>query len=143
MTRKKRYRPRNLLRDPVTFVLNRAKGDSEQMLKAKTRNHAALQQFTRGTATPSDWAEVDSAMLMARALDSAVFSGEYTNDIAAAKVALDDAWARYQRLGSLGFTGPQLQAVNHAMDVHDAQLEQVTTDELMRAARAAKEGVRP
>lgn len=132
---KKHYRPRAVVRDTVGLVTRRLTHDAGQALKIAVRNHVAAQRFTTGTATPDDWQEIAGAIAMGYALAVEVYGGGYADEMRAAQQANDEAWRRYERTGVFGYTGPQLQAVNLGLAIHDAQLEQCTGGDLERAFR--------
>lgn len=103
----------------------------------------ALDALRRGTGTPTHWVQVSDALRMAQALDEQVYGGEHLAALSAGAAAHAACAQRNQDEGkALLYTGPELQAVMAALEIHEAQMEQSTWEEL-RAAMRAVEGAAP
>lgn len=106
---------------------------SETCQSLQVRNHEALLAITTGAGTSRHWHDVTEALNVATVLSETIFDRQYLPEILEAAVAHARCGARLHKVGRLGYTGEELRAVNRAMDVHDAQLDEITFGELTRA----------
>lgn len=85
---------------------------------------------------------VIAALNMTEALARLRIGSELTDQIRAGQDALYALAQRGTRLGRFVFTGPELQAINLAMEIHDAQLDVCTIAELEKAVEIVKQELR-
>jgi len=146
MRKRSKYRPRQTLQDPLSWVLNGLKpltDIKEEHLKLLSKNHAAMDEVVHGRGTHKHMDVLISAANMAEALYKV--RDDLGRDWATEIKAGQDALVAMARRGvSRGdkflFTGPELAAVNLLLEIHDAQLAKCTVDQLERALRiVAKE----
>lgn len=99
----------------------------------QVRNHESLHAMTTGVGTSRAWQDIAEAINVAIVLSETLFDRQVLPDLLEAAVAHARCGARMHRAGRFGYSGGELKAVNLAMDVHDAQLEQITFGELVKA----------
>lgn len=133
----KKYRPREVLQDPVHYVLQgfRPLTDiREADVPLRVRNHLALEALMQGRATMGDLGTLITASNVVMALKSQGF-GEDCCDIALAGA---DALEALQARGRLVGTGPELVAIKRMMELHDAQLDRTRITDLDAAVRLVR-----
>lgn len=126
MRKRSTYRPRPQLPDPVAWVLSGLRPVStshEQMTTVRIKNHDAIEAVRNGQATVQSVDVLISAFNIAEALARLGQGTDWLPEIRAAQDALRSAGERPKFL----FSGPELSAVNLAMEVHDAQLDSPAT----------------
>jgi len=104
----------------------------------RVRNHESLLAMTNGSGQDGHWKDVAEAINVALVLSEKLYDGAYQKELLLAAVAHAKCGARRHRTGSFGYTGEELQQVNTAMDVHDAQLDDITFGELCKAHAEVK-----
>lgn len=144
---RKKYRPRPVIANPVAFVVERVQpiaAVDDQLLVLRNKNHAAMEAVVRGRADRRDVDVLVAASNMASSIASLHgFGKEYTAEIEAGATAI----LHMGRRGVTGgdrflFTGPEMQAVNQLLDVHDAQLSIITVGELDAALQRVQKQLR-
>lgn len=133
----KKHRPREVLQDPVHYVLQgfRPLTDiREADVPLRVRNHLALEALMQGRATMGDLGTLITASNVVMALKSQGF-GEDCCDIALAGA---DALEALQARGRLVGTGPELVAIKRMMELHDAQLDRTRITDLDAAVRLVR-----
>lgn len=131
---RKRYRPRAVLPDTVSFVLGTFKPLSpEGVLRTLAINHDALASLVKGEGTEDHWRLVCSALNMALVLDEQVYDEAYNTELKAALEAHASCGVRRWNGHNFGYSGPELQAMNLGMEIHDEQMRQATVGEVERA----------
>lgn len=113
----------------------RSELDADQCRDLALIGHAAMSALTRGQAADVD---VDNLALLcnvAMVLSEHGLGSDLLDDIRTARDALVGVQERIQRTGRIGgATGPELQALNLLLEIHDAQLAiPPTVDEMRRA----------
>jgi hypothetical protein len=146
MRKRSAYRPRQIRADVVNYVLSGFKpltqtGDSLAMLKIK--NHGAMASTAQGHATRSDMDILIAAMNIAEALAIDGVGDEYATEIRAGQDALKELCARGVQKGDrFVFKANELNALNLAMEIHDAQLEVINVAQLEKAVDYVKTVIR-
>ena len=134
MKKRSAYRPREVLLDPLHYILSgfrQVAQDSDHITTQRIKNHAAILAVRTGKATFDDVDALLSAFNIAEALASLGQGADWLPEIRAAQDAMRAAGERPKYL----FNGPELTAVNLGMEVHDAQLDDPkTTIALMQKA---------
>ena len=126
MKKRSKYRPRPQLADPLNWVLGGLKPlttATDEVTLLRTRNHGAIVAIRDGTATIEDADALLGAFNMAEALAKMGIGEDWLPEIAEAQQSLRNAGKRSR----FAFTGPELTAINLAMDVHDAQVSSPRT----------------
>ena len=139
MTRKRsKYRPKGVLANPVQWVLGgfQPVRENEHAIGLKIKNHQAMFDMTQGDGTRDQFDILVAAMNMAEALvigNPDKLGGHLQDEIRAAQDALHAMGKRSLAKGVFRFTGPELQAMNIGMDIHDQQLDTCNIAELHEA----------
>ena len=133
MRKKSKYKPKPVRVDNLNWVLAGFKsvastGDALVMLKAK--NHSALTEMVHGRGNRDQIDLLIAALNMCEAYAIHGKGSDWRDEIKAAQDALFDMATRGVDTSRYIFRGPEMQAVNLAMEIHDAQLEQSTVKEL-------------
>ena len=146
MKKRSKYRPRKVFSDPVAWVINGFKPMSEsgEAISLKIKNHSALTDVTQGLGDRHKVDILIAAMNMAEALHivNPALGKEYAPEIKAAQDAIYNMAKRGVQKGSFVFTGPEMQAMNTGMEVHDAQLDVCTIAELENAIKYVHEAIK-
>lgn len=144
---RKKYRPRLKLANPVAFVVERValiSSVDDQLVVLRNKNHAAMEALVKGRADRRDVDVLVAASNMASSIAALHgFGKEFTADI-------EDGATAILNMGRRGvtsndrflFTGPEMQAVNRMLEVHDAQLEIITVGELDAALQRVQKQLR-
>ena len=134
---RKKYKPKGVRLDVMAWVksgmlpINKV---DHAGVTLKIKNHAALASITQGTGTRDDIDVVIAAMNITEALALLGKGKDWHTEIREAQDAILTMAKRGLSNGDrFLFTGPEMQAVNLAMDVHDAQLDECTVAELEKA----------
>ena len=146
MRKRSKYRPRQVFSDPVAWVINGFKPMSEsgEAVSLKIKNHSALSDITQGQGDKDKVDVLIAAMNMAEALHivNPQLGKEYAPEIKAAQDAIYNMAKRGVAKGRFVFTGPEMQAMNTGMEVHDAQLDACTIGELEAAIKYVYEAIK-
>lgn len=143
---RKKYKPKGVRLDVMAWVksgmlpINKV---DHAGVTLKIKNHAALASITQGTGTRDDIDVVIAAMNITEALALLGKGKDWHPEIRAAQDAILQMGKRGLAKGDkFLFTGPEMQAVNLAMDVHDAQLDECTVAELEKALAIVEREIR-
>ena len=146
MRKRSKYKPRQVFSDPVAWVINGFKPVSEsgEAVSLKIKNHSALSDITQGQGDKNKVDVLIAAMNMAEALHivNPALGKEYAPEIKAAQDAIYNMAKRGVAKGRFVFTGPEMQAMNTGMEVHDAQLDVCTIGELEAAIKYVYEAIK-
>jgi hypothetical protein len=138
MRKQSKYRPKGVRIDAVSWVLSgmrpmRLHGEATML---RVKNHAAMKDMVEGRADRTTVDTLIHAMNMTEALSlvRAELGADWRAEITAAQDALFTMAQRGVSKGNLfRFTGPELTAMNLAMEIHDAQIDNCTIKELEKA----------
>lgn len=135
MKKRSKYRPKGVLLDPLNHVLSGLKrvGSVSAGTTLMIRNHAALESARKGEATRQDIDALIDAMNVTEALAFMNIGNDWRDEIRAAQDALLELGRRGAETGKFILRGPELTALNLGMEIHDAQLEACTVNDLERA----------
>lgn len=135
MRKRSKYRPKGVLLDPLNHVLSGLKkvGSVSAGMTLMIRNHQALEAVRKGAGTRQDIDMLIDAVNVTEALASLRIGDEWRVEIRAAQDALLELGRRGVETGKFILRGPELTALNLGMEIHDAQLEACTINELERA----------
>jgi phosphopantetheinyl transferase (holo-ACP synthase) len=138
MRKKSKYKPRPVLQNPLAYVIasiSRADTGDGEIRNLRLRNHLTLESLRTGKAVAEDFKILAYAfdMAMSLAKQSTTLGGDWFTEIVAGRRALDEATTR-------GLcTGPQLMAINTAMEIHDLQLDVCTVQQLEIGVKYSKQ----
>jgi len=136
MRKRSRYRPKGVITDTISHVLGgfRRVQDTDSAVTLKIKNHQALASMVQGGGNRDDIDILIAAMNVAEALAiTAELGDEYRAEITAAQDAIYTMSRRGLAKNRFLFTGPEMQAMNLGMEVHDAQLDACTVGQLEKA----------
>lgn len=149
MSRKRsKYRPKGVRIDAVNWVvagLQPLRSVKDEHLLLVSKNHAAMNEITQGRGTRDHIDVLIAALNMTEALYQvrADLGRDWASEIRLGQDALLTMTRRgVQRGDRFVFTGPEMQAINLVLDVHDVQLGQCTVAELEKAIDLAKQEIR-
>lgn len=138
MRKRSSYKPKGVRLDNLSWIkagFNKVGTLPKAGIDLKLKNHEALDSFMHGHAT-KDHVDV---MIAAFNIAEAIYKVnpergiDYAVEIKAAQDAIYSMAQRGLKVGKFLFTGPEMQAVRFAMDVHDAQLDACTVREMEKA----------
>ena len=133
---KKKYKPKPVLQDNLGYVLTGVRPiEQSKLVNLKLKNHMALKAMTSGSAHRDDWQVLCAAFNMAAVLCDQSVGTEYLQLVKDGMKAHASCRRRFDVVGKLGYSGVELNAVNTAMEVHDAQLEAITVIQVEDAVR--------
>lgn len=148
MRKRSKYRPKGVRIDAVNWVVGGLRplaSIKDEHLLLVSKNHSAMFEITQGRGTRHHIDTLIAAVNMAEALYRvrSALGQDWADEIRAGQDALLAMTNRgVQRGDRFVFTGPEMQAMNTALGVHDAQLDQCTVAELESAITLAKNEIR-
>jgi hypothetical protein len=133
MRKRSKYKPKGVRLDALNWVLSGLKpvsevGDALIILKAK--NHSALTEVVQGRGNRDQIDVLIGALNICEAFAVHGKGCDWLPEIKEAQDALYDMALRGVNTEKFLFRGPEMQAVNLAMEIHDLQLEVATVKEL-------------
>jgi len=139
MRKRSKYRPKGVRLDAVNWVVTglkpmRSVKDEHMLLVSK--NHSAMTEVVQGRGTRDHIDILIAALNITEALYRvrADLGKDWADEIRQAHDALLHMTRRgVERGNRFVFTGPEMQAVNLALGIHDEQLNQCTIAELESA----------
>ena len=145
MRKRSKYKPKGVRIDAINWVIAGLKpisdvGDAMVTLKAK--NHSALTEITQGRGNRDQIDILIAAMNMTEAYAVHGKGNDWLPEINQAQEALLKMARRGLEKGRFLFTGEEMKAINLAMEVHDAQLEASTVQELEKMIDYVTEQIR-
>lgn len=125
MRKRSKYRPRGVQPAPLDWVLQGFKRtpDVDVNVTVRTVNHLAMDSLAHGSATRSDVNAIAAFVNIACALAEKGKGREYWAELAAGSDAIYDIARKGAATGRFLATGPQLSALNLALEIHDAQMD--------------------
>jgi hypothetical protein len=136
MRKRSKYRPKPVRFDVIEYAISGVRpltSVGSYFIDLKIKNHHAMTQMAQGAGTRTDVEVLVAALNMAEALAKLRVGKDWAVEIEAGQEALRSMLERAQQKKRFLFTGPELGAVNLAIDVHDAQLEAATVAQLEKA----------
>ena len=137
MRKRSKYKPKGVRLDVMGWIKEGAMpmtAHNDAVLALRIKNHAALTSITKGTGTRDDIDILIASINITEALAMQGLGKDWRPEITAAQEAILTMTRRGIPLGDkFLFTGPELTAVNLAMEVHDAQIDQASVSDLERA----------
>ncbi len=141
---RKKYRPKPIRMDNMSFV--RASIQPFVELGAGTtlrvKNHDALNNLRMGVATRSDMDMLIAASNIAEAMRRMGKGTDWGLELKAGHDALLDVDRRGVPSMRFVMTGPELKALNLLMDIHDAQLDACTVQDVENAVDLVDKEIR-
>jgi hypothetical protein len=145
MRKRSKYRPRGVIQNPLGYVLESmtpvAKMD-KYFVELKIKNHMALANLTKGIATRQDIESLIQSVNMLEALYRLGFGREYFAEVRAGLDAVHAVGVRGAESGRFILKSEEMNALNVAMELHDAQLEVITLKDMENAIKLVVEELR-
>lgn len=143
MRKRSKYRPKGVRIDAVNWVvsgLQPLRSVKDEHIALLTKNHGAMADLAKGNGTRDHIDIIIAALNMTEALYRvrAGLGKDWAAEIRAGQDALLTMTRRGVERNRFLFTGPEMQAVNLALEIHDAQLDQCTVAELEAAIELVK-----
>ena len=145
MRKRSSYRPKRVLLNPVGYVLESLSPVTSHtafMLDLKIKNHGAMDALTKGVAKSTDIDSLISMVNMTEAFARLGFGQEYSEVVRDGLQALRDVGKRGAMTGSFVLKAHEMNALNAAMELHDAQMEVVTLGDMDKAIALVQEEYR-
>ena len=147
MRKKSAYKPRPLRLDTMHYVLSgfSKMANNPAAVDLRIKNHSSLKAIIEGRATRDDVDLMIAALNMTEALakQNNALGGDWAKEIQAAQDALLTMTRRGIGLGDrFIFKAQELTAVNLAMEIHDAQIDQCTVAQLESALDLVQKTIR-
>lgn len=137
MRKKSKYRPKGVRVDALNWVLSGLKPvvTHGEVFNLRTKNHIAMASLIAGTGTRDDVDTLIAAMNMTEALSLIrhELGLDWKQEINAAQDALFTMAQRGLTKNRFLFTGPEMQALKLAMEIHDAQIDRCTIQDFEKA----------
>ena len=142
--RKRTKRRVYALRDPISYAIGgvRTFRSVSASVDVEIANHASMEALVKGEATKYDLQVLSNMVNMCIALGKQGFAEAHQQDFADAKAAIVSIVERGKKLSRVVATGPEIKALNWALEVHDAQLGVVSVSEIERANKYIQDTVR-
>ena len=142
---RKAYRPKHILADPVGFVTERitpiTRHDS-YLLDLQLKNSGAMAALMQGRASKRDMDILIAMSNIVEALQQQGFGKDYGEVAVSGREAIMKiVWRAVDKLKFIP-TGPEIKALNELMELHDAQMEVITVQNLEDAIAFAKKLIR-
>lgn len=144
MRKKSKYRPRAVLADPVSWVMNGLKplrDVQSEHVKLRAKMHAAMDELVHGKGDRGHIEVLIHALNMAEALAQVAtrLGQDWQDEIRAGQDSLLSMSRRgLDRGGRFIFTGAEMAAVNLAIEVHDEQLSQCSVSQLEKGVEIVR-----
>lgn len=140
--KRSKYRPRPVMRDTMHWVKSgfyKVDGHPATADLALS-NHTAMDVLRMGEATQVDMQVLANMLNMMEALTEVnpAFGEDYSAEIEAAQAAMMSLAARCKERGVYTCTAAELDALRVAIELHDAQLEIATVNDIAEAMRVIK-----
>lgn len=144
MKKRSKYKPKPIRYDVMQWVINgfQPMRENPATVDLRIKNHAAMTAIVKGVATKDDVDVMIAAFNVTEALARSGIGKDWSQEIAQAQDALFQMARRGATKGRFVCTGPEMNALNLGMDVHDAQLESCTVTELEKALEIVQKTIR-
>lgn len=145
MRKRSKYRPRNILVNPLGYVLEGMTPVSQHeqyLVELKIKNHLAMSTLTKGLATRSDIDTLIATVNIVEALYRLGFGREYADVVKDGLDALRDVGRRGVESGKFILKANEMNALNLVMELHDAQMDIITIKDMDKAVALVKEEFR-
>ena len=149
MRKKSKYKPKGVRVDVMSWIKSGMLKAAEVaggsiITQTRIKNHIAIEALRKGEATIDDMDAIINAFNVTEALAIKGIGDDYRAEIKAGQDAVLEIAVRAKEkdAGRFVVTGPELSAINLAMEVHDAQLDVCTVAQLESALDYVWEQIR-
>lgn len=132
----KKYKPKGVLPDPVSWVLDGLKPLTSLVganVDLRIKNRQALEAVAKGRGNSHDVAVLAAASNMAMALKLLGFKVDWADELREGADAVEALRDRYNATGKALCWAQELHALKVMMSVHDDQLDDVDVQTIERA----------
>ena len=126
---RKKYRPRPILANPVGYVVEGMTLLEERAVSTLYETHEAMAALVKGQGTDYSWKIINGTLAVTSVLDEMYYSRDNAEAIELANASHSACKLRFIAKGSYGYTGSELQAMNHALLLHEEMLRKATHSE--------------
>lgn len=135
MRKRSSYRPKPQLPNPVAWIINGFKPISQAgIVNVQIKNHNAIDALRKGIADREDMDTIIEALNIAEALQRLGIGDEYKDELRSAQDALYAVSRRgIDREYRFVLKAQELAAINLGMEIHDAQIEVTTVEQMEKA----------
>ena len=135
MRKRSSYRPKPQLPNPVAWIINGFKPVTQAgIVNVQIKNHNAIDALRKGVADREDIDTIIEALNIAEALQRLSIGDEYKDELRSAQDALYAVSRRgIDREYRFVLKAQELAAINLGMEIHDAQIEVTTVEQMEKA----------
>ena len=135
MRKRSSYRPKPQLPNPVAWIINGFKPVTQAgIVNVQIKNHNAIDALRKGVADREDIDTIIEALNIAEALQRLGIGDEYKDELRGAQDALYAVSRRgIDREYRFVLKAQELTAINLGMEIHDAQMEVTTVEQMEKA----------
>lgn len=141
MRKRSKYRPRPVIANPVGFVLEGLapiRSYENYLLDLKIKNSGAMHALTHGVATKDDMTTLMAMSNITEALYRLGVGADYGEACIGGREALIGISYRARELGRFVPTGPEITKLNTLMELHDAQMDVISLNDMNKALAYAR-----
>lgn len=144
MRKRSSYRPKPQLANPVAWIINGFKPISQAgIVNVQIKNHNAIDALRKGIADREDIDTIIEALNIAEALQRLGIGDEYKDELRGAQDALYAVSKRgVDREYRFVLKAQELTAINLGMEIHDAQIEVTTVEQMEKAIDIVKSEIK-
>lgn len=145
MRKRSKYRPKPVIINPMGYVVESMTPvalHESFMVDLKITNHMAMAALVQGNATKADINVLINALNITESLWRLGFGEEYRGVVDAGLRALRSVGVRGVESDEFVPVAAEMDALNEAMELHDAQLEVITVRDMERAVRIVHDEVK-
>ena len=136
MSKRKKYRPKRVLVNPLAYVLEGLtplSARTDDVLRLKVKHHYAMASLTKGIATRDDMDRLINMGNMTEAMFRLGFGTEYADVVSKGMSALLAVCRRGAESSRFILKAEEMTALNMLLDLHDAQIEIATIKDVDKA----------
>lgn len=144
MRKRSSYRPKPQLANPVAWIINGFKPITQAgIVNVQIKNHNAIDALRKGIADREDIDTIIEALNIAEALQRLGIGDEYKDELRSAQDALYAVSKRgVDREYRFVLKAQELTAINLGMEIHDAQIEVTTVEQMEKAIDIVKSEIK-
>lgn len=144
MRKRSSYRPKPQLPNPVAWIINGFKPISQAgIVNVQIKNHNAIDALRKGIADREDIDTIIEALNIAEALQRLGIGDEYKDELRGAQDALYAVSKRgIDREYRFVLKAQELAAINLGMEIHDAQIDVTTVEQMEKAIDIVKSEIK-
>lgn len=141
--RNKKYKPKTIVQNPLNYFLGGYKRiQGEELTDLYAKNHMAMVKLCSGQSDRDDWEVLTDMINLSLVLTEQHFDDQYHEMLLLARDSLLAIGQRYMDCGKFTLEGDEMQALNNAMDVSEAQLEVLRVVDVERAEKEIKRRIK-